>query len=221
MQGFITQMRRDMLLAFRARAEVFQPLLFFVLVISLFPLGVGPGPQTLQKVGPGIIWVAALLSALLGLDRLFRDDFNDGSLEQQMLSGASLPWLVLAKICSHWLVSIVPLILISPLLAMFLNLTADMYWALLLTLLLGTPVISLVGAIGVGLTVSVQKGGVLLSLLLLPLLVPLLIIATSAVDAAAIQLAYNGQLFLLAAMLLFSLALSPLASAYALRVSLN
>lgn len=221
MQGFITQMRRDMLLAFRARAEVFQPLLFFVLVISLFPLGVGPGPQTLQKVGPGIIWVAALLSALLGLDRLFRDDFNDGSLEQQMLSGASLSWLVLAKICSHWLVSIVPLILISPLLALFLNLTADMYWALLLTLLLGTPVISLVGAIGVGLTVSVQKGGVLLSLLLLPLLVPLLIIATSAVDAAAIQLAYNGQLFLLAAMLLFSLALSPLASAYALRVSLN
>ena len=157
--GFVAQCQRDLLLAFRQRSEVLQPLLFFVLIISLFPLGVGPGPQILQKIGPGIVWVAALLSAMLGLERMFRDDFNDGYLEQMLLSPTPLPVLVMAKVVSHWIVSILPLIIVSPLLALFLNLTSGMLQALVLTLLLGTPVVSLLGAIGVGLTVSVQRGG--------------------------------------------------------------
>lgn len=213
--------KRDMLLAFRQRSELLQPLMFFALVITLFPLGVGPGPQVLQKIGPGVIWVAALLSALLGLERLFRDDFSDGTLEQLMICGCPMSLVVLVKVCGHWLVSILPLLFISPLLALFLNLTVDMYWALLLTLLIGTPLLSLVGGIGVALTVGVRKGNVLLSLLLLPLFVPLLIFATAAVDAAALHLPYNGQLALLASLLLLAIGLAPLATAYALKVSQN
>lgn len=213
--------KRELILAFRQKAELLQPVMFFVLVISLFPLGVGPGPETLQKIGPGVIWVAALLSALFGLERIFRDDFADGTLEQQMLSGCSLSLIVLVKMVAHWLVSILPLIVISPLLALFLNLTSAMYLALLATLLLGTPILSLLGAIGVALTVGVRKGSVLLSLMLLPFFVPLLIFATAAVEAAALQLPYNGQLALLGALFLLALALSPVATAYALKVSQN
>ena len=213
--------KRELALAYRQRAELLQPLMFFILVIALFPLGVGPGPETLQKIGPGVIWVAAILSSLLGMERLFREDFLDGSLEQLMLSGVPLPAAVLVKVINHWLATTVPLLLLSPLLALFLNLTTDMYWALVWTLLLGTPLLSLVGAIAVGLTVGLQRGGVLLSLLLLPVFVPLLIFATSAVDAAAIQLPYNGQLAIIGAMFLLALALSPFAIAYALRVSQN
>ena len=213
--------KRDMTLAFRQRAELMQPMMFFVLVISLFPLGVGPGPETLQKIGPGVIWVAAILSSLLGMERLFRDDYLDGSLEQLMLSGAPMSMVALVKVLVHWMASILPLIVLSPLLAMFLNLTVEMYWALLLSLLIGTPLLSLVGAIAVGLTVSLQKGGVLLALLLLPVFVPLLIFATAAVDAAALQLSYSAHLGLIGAMLLLAFALAPAAIAYALRVSQN
>lgn len=211
--------KRDMSLAFRQRAELLQPMMFFVLVISLFPLGVGPGPETLQKIGPGVIWVAAILSSLLGMERLFRDDFQDGTLEQIMLSGVPMPLVTLVKVAVHWLASIVPLILLSPLLALFLNLTVEMFQALLLTLVIGTPLLSLVGAVAVGLTVGLQKGGVLLALLLLPVFVPLLIFATAAVDAAALQLPYSAHLGLIGAMLLLAFALAPTAIAYALRVS--
>lgn len=196
-------------------------MMFFLLVISLFPLGIGPGPETLQKVGPGVIWVAAILASLLGMDRLFRDDYQDGSLEQLILSNIPLPMVALVKVFSHWLTSILPLLILSPLLALFLNFTEDMYWALLQTLLLGTPLLSLVGAIAVGLTVGLNRGGVLLALLLLPMFIPLLIFATSAVDAASMQLQYHAQLAIIGAMLLFSLALAPFAIAYALRVSQN
>lgn len=209
---------RELALAFRQKSELLQPLVFFVLVISLFPLGVGPGPQMLQKIGPGVIWVAVLLSSLLGMERLFRDDFSDGWLEQMILSPVPLTLVVLIKILSHWLTCVLPLLLISPLLAVFLNLTLDMYQALLITLLLGTPLLSLVGATGVALTTGLQRGGVLLSLLLLPLFIPLLIFATSAVDAAALQLSYNGQLAIIGALLLLALALTPFATAYALKV---
>ncbi len=212
---------REWLLAMRQRAELMQPMMFFVLVITLFPLGVGPSPATLQKIGPGVIWVAALLSSLLGMERLFRDDYQDGTLEQMMLSGLPLTLVALVKVVAHWLLCVFPLIVLSPLLALFLNLTVDMYWALLWTLLLGTPLVSLIGAIAVGLTVGLQKGGILLSLLLLPVLVPLLILATSAVDAASLQFPYTAQLGLIGAMLLFALALAPFAIAYALRVSQN
>jgi heme exporter protein B len=210
---------RELALAYRQRTELLQPLIFFVMVISLFPLAVGPAPQTLQTIGPGVIWVAAILSSLLGLERMFRDDFQDGSLEQMMLSGRSLSLLTLTKVLAHWLSSIVPLIVLSPLLALFLHLSLAMYWALLATLVLGTPIISLVGAIAVGLTVGLNRGGVLLALLLLPVFIPLLIFATSAVNAAAMQLPYNGHLAIIAAMLLLALALAPFAIAYALRVS--
>lgn len=220
-QQLIGLFRRDMSLAYRNSAELLQPLIFFVLVISLFPLGIGPGPETLQKIGPGVIWVAAILSSLLGLERLFRDDFFDGSLEQLMLSDGPLPIFVLIKIFSHWLTSIVPLLLLSPLLALFLNLTDTMYWALVQTLLVGTPLLSLIGAIAVALTVGLKAGGVLLALLLLPLFIPLLIFATAAVDAASLQLPYGGQIAIIGAMLLLALALSPVAVAYALRVSQN
>ncbi|WP_339769352.1 heme exporter protein CcmB [uncultured Paraglaciecola sp.] len=213
--------RRDLALAYRQRSELMQPMMFFILVISLFPLGIGPNPDILQKVGPGVIWVAAILSSLLGMERLFKDDYNDGSLEQIMLSATPLPIVALVKVFAHWLTSIVPLLLLSPLLALFLNLTEDMYWALLCTLLLGTPLLSLVGAIAVGLTLGLNRGGVLLALLLLPVFIPLLIFATAAVEAASLQLPYNAQLAIIGAMLLISLAMAPFAIAYALRVSQN
>ncbi len=213
--------KRDISLAYRQRAELLQPLLFFILVISLFPLGVGPEPETLRKIGPGVIWVAAILSSLLGMERLFREDFLDGSLEQTMLSGVSMSLVALVKVFTHWIVNVVPLLLLSPLFSLFLNLSDEMYWALISTLVIGTPILSLVGAIAVGLTVGLQKGGVLLALLLLPIFVPLLIFATSAVDAAYMQLPYNAHLAIIGAMLLLALALAPFAIAYALKVSQN
>lgn len=213
--------KRDISLAYRQRAELLQPLLFFILVISLFPLGVGPEPATLRKIGPGVIWVAAILSSLLGMERLFREDYLDGSLEQTMLSGVSMSLVALVKVFTHWIVNVVPLLLLSPLFSLFLNLSDEMYWALISTLVIGTPILSLVGAIAVGLTVGLQKGGVLLALLLLPIFVPLLIFATSAVDAAYMQLPYNAHLAIIGAMLLLALALAPFAIAYALKVSQN
>ncbi|WP_010178624.1 heme exporter protein CcmB [Glaciecola sp. HTCC2999] len=212
-------MKRDLLLAFRQKAELLQPLLFFVMVITLFPLGIGPGPDTLQKIGPGVIWVAAILSSLLGMDKLFRDDFNDGSLEQLQLSNISLSWGMFVKVLVHWCVSFLPLLFISPLLALFLNLTTPMYWSLVFTLVLGTPLLSLVGAIAVALTVGLQRGGVLLSLLLLPVFIPLLIFATSAVESAALGLNYLPQIAIIGAMLCFAIAITPFAISYAIRVS--
>lgn len=212
---------KDLALAYRQRAELMQPLMFFVLVITLFPLAIGPNLDTLQRIGGGVIWVAAILSLLLGMERMFRDDYADGSLEQYMLSPTPLYMIVVVKVFTHWLMHIVPLFLISPLLAVFLNLTMDMYVALMLTLLLGTPLISFVGAIGVALTVGLHRGGVLLALLLIPIFIPLLIFATSAIESASMLLPYHPQLAIIAALLLFSVALSPMAIAYSLKVSQN
>ena len=195
--------------------------MFLLMVVTLFPLGVSPSPDTLQRIGPGVIWIAAILSSLLGLERLFRDDFNDGSLEQYTLSGVPLSAIAAVKVLVHWLVSFVPLLILSPLLALFLNLTLPMYIALLLTLLVGTPLLSLIGAIAVALTIGLQRGGVLLALLLIPVFIPLLIFATSAVDSAALQLPYYPQLAIIGAMLLLALALAPFAIAYSLKVSQN
>ena len=214
-------LRREFTLAFRQKAELIQPLMFFVLVILLFPLGVGPSPETLQRIGPGVIWVAAILSSLLGMERLFRDDYQHGWLEQMALTDASLVGLVTIKVLCHWLVSFLPLLLVSPLLALFLNLTQPMYWAMMATLALGTPLISIVGAIAVGLTVGLNRGGVLLALLLIPVFIPLLIFATSVIESAAMQLPYAPQLAIIGAMLLLALALAPFAISYAVRVSLN
>ncbi|EOD80161.1 ABC transporter involved in cytochrome c biogenesis, CcmB subunit [Grimontia indica] len=213
--------RRELLVAFRRQSDMLNPLWFFIIVITLFPLGVGPGPNLLAEIAPGIIWVAALLAAVLSLDRLFRDDFMDGSLEQMLLMPEPLSVLVFAKIVAHWLLTGLPLLIISPLLAVLLSLDWEAYKAVVLTLLLGTPTLSFLGAIGVALTVGLRKGGALLSLLVLPLFIPVLIFATSAIDMAAGGFPINGQLAILGAMLAGSATLSPFAVSAALRVSVQ
>ncbi|MDD9154751.1 heme exporter protein CcmB [Aliivibrio sp. S4TY2] len=216
-----TIIRRELLIAFRRKADILNPLWFFIIVITLFPLSIGPEPVLLARIAAGIVWVAALLSALLSLERLFRDDFSDGSLEQMMLMPTPLSVLVLAKVFAHWILTGLPLIIISPLLAILLSLDFNSWLAIVLTLLLGTPTLSFLGAVGVALTVGLQKGGVLLSLLILPLYIPVLIFATSAIDAAGLGMAYNGQLAILGALFMGSATLTPFAISSALRVSVQ
>lgn len=216
-----TIIRRELLIAFRRKADILNPLWFFIIVITLFPLSIGPEPVLLARIAAGIVWVAALLSALLSLERLFRDDFSDGSLEQMMLMPMPLSVLVLAKVFAHWVLTGLPLIIISPLLAILLSLDFNSWLAIVLTLLLGTPTLSFLGAVGVALTVGLQKGGVLLSLLILPLYIPVLIFATSAIDAADLGMAYNGQLAILGALFMGSATLTPFAISSALRVSVQ
>ncbi|MDN3610612.1 heme exporter protein CcmB [Vibrio ostreicida] len=218
---FSTIIRRELLIAYRRQADIFNPLWFFIIVITLFPLSIGPEPSILARVSSGIIWVAALLSALLSLERLFRDDFQDGALEQMMLIPAPLPLVVISKVAAHWMLTGLPLIVISPLLALLLSLDMESWIAVVSTLLLGTPTLSFIGAIGVGLTVGLQRGGVLLSLLILPLYIPVLIFATSAIDAASIGMAYNGQLAVLAAMFIGTLTLTPFIISAGLRISVR
>jgi heme exporter protein B len=219
--AFLAIIRRDLLLAFRRRAEAANPLFFFVLVVTMFPLAVGAQPHLLQSMAPGVIWVSALLAALLALDGLFRSDFDDGSLEQMLLSPHPLTVLVLGKIIAHWLVTGVPLLLVAPLLAEFLGLPDQAMGTLWLTLILATPLLSLIGAIGVALTLGLRRGGMILSLLVLPLYVPVLIFASSAVERAAEGLPVTAQLNILLAMLLAALVLAPLPTAVALKMSVN
>jgi heme exporter protein B len=218
---FIQVIKRELMTAFRRKSDILNPLWFFIIVITLFPLGIGPEPNLLLRIAPGVIWVAALLSALLSMERLFRDDFLDGSLEQLMLTNTPLGVIVTAKVVAHWLLTGLPILLVSPLLAVFLSLDANTFTATFITLLLGTPVLSFVGAIGVALTVGLRKGGVLLSLLILPLFIPVLIFATSAIDAASFGVPYTGPVAILGAMLVASVTLSPFAIAASLRVSLS
>ncbi|BAJ04102.1 heme exporter protein CcmB [Shewanella violacea] len=220
-QAFFTLLKRDLRIAIRHKGDIFNPLLFFILVVTLFPLAIGPDPKVLSRVAPGVIWVAALLASMLSLERLFKADYDDGSLEQMLLSPQPLPLMVLAKVLAHWLLTGVPLILVAPLLAVLLHLDDNSYGALMATLALGTPVLSLIGAIGVALTVGLHKGGVLLSLLILPLYIPVLIFATTAIDAAGLNLPYDGHLAIIAAMLVGSLTLAPFAIGASLRVSTN
>jgi len=220
-RAFAVLIRRDLVLAVRRRAEMANPILFFILVTSLFPLGIGANPNLLQAAGPGIIWVAALLAALLSLESIFRSDFEDGSLEQYLMSSHPVSVLVLGKIIAHWLITGLPLLVISPLLGILLGLPAAGIKILMITLLLGTPILSLIGAVGVALTVGLRKGGMILSLLVLPLYIPLLIFASSAVDSAAAGLPVTAHLSLIAALLVLAMSLSPFATAAALRVSLS
>ena len=219
--AFTALLRRDFLLAYRRRAELLQPLAFLLVVTTLFPLGVGPSPQLLADIAPGVIWIAALLATVLSLDSLFRSDFEDGTLEQMVMSGQSLSLIALSRIVSHWLVAGLPIVLLSPLLAMWMNLPGEGLSILIQTLIIGTPVLSLIGAIGGALTVSLKRGGQLLSLLVFPLYVPLLILATSAVGAAVVDLPYGGQLGLMIAGLIAALTLAPFATAAALKLSLS
>lgn len=218
---FTEIIKRELSIAMRRQAEILNPLWFFLIVITLFPLVIGPDPKLLSRIATGVVWVAALLSALLSFERLFRDDFADGSLEQLMLTAQPLPLTALAKVIAHWLLTGLPLILLSPAAALLLSLEMHIWWALVLTLLIGTPILSCLGAIGVALTVGLRKGGVLLSLLVVPLFIPVLIFAASALDAAGLNLPYNGQLAILGAILAAALTFSPFAVAAALRVSLD
>lgn len=220
-RAFLALLQRDLILAYRNRSELANPLIFFVMIVSLFPLGVNPDPALLQTIAPGIIWVAALLAALLSLDSLFRSDFEDGALEQFLMSPHPGFVLVLAKVLAHWLVTGLPLMLMAPVLAIILYVPWSALGIVLLTLTLGTPVLSLVGAIGMALTVGLRRGGVLVALLVLPLYIPLLIFATNAIAAAMTGLPVDGQLLLLAALLVLAITLAPLATAAALRISLE
>ena len=212
---------RDLLLALRNRSDVGTALLFFVIVSSLFPLGIGAEPNLLRAVAPGVIWVAALLSSLLSLGRLFAADHADGTLEQMLLGAAPLGAVVAAKTLAHWLVSGLPLVLIAPLIALQYDLPASLYGVLVLSLLLGTPTLSLIGAIGAALTLGLRGGGVLLSLLVLPLYVPVLIMGAGGVEMAAAGMGAQGHLLLLAAMLVGAAAFAPWAIAAALRISME
>lgn len=219
--AFWRLLRRDLTLALRRRGDIANPLLFFVLAVTLFPLGIGPEPQRLAEIAPGVLLVAALLATLLSLDGLFRSDFEDGALEQLLLMPQPLSVLVLAKILAHWLVTGLPLLMLSPLLGVVLHLNSTGIAALMAALALGTPVLSLVGAIGIALTVGLRRGGMLLSLLVLPLYVPVLIFGAGAVAQSQMGLDYSGQLALLGALLALALCLAPLACAAALRVTEN
>ncbi len=213
--------RRDLLLASRRRGEFLNPLFFFVLVVALVPLGLGSNPALLAKIAPGIVWVAALLATLLSLEALFRSDFDDGALELLLMSPHPATLLVGAKVLAHWLLTGFPLIVIAPLLGVMLGLEGRAMLTLVATLVLGTPTLSLLGAIGVALTVGLRRGGALLSLLVLPLFVPVLIFGAGAVRSAAAGLPVTGELYFLGALLVLALTLAPLATAAALRISVN
>jgi heme exporter protein B len=219
--AFLSLLQRDLVLAVRNRGELINPLLFYVIVAMLFPLGVTSDPKTLATMAAGVLWIAALLATLLSLDNLFRSDFDDGSLELIMLSPHPSVVLVLAKVLAHWLVTGLPLLIATPLLAVLMAVPDDARATLWLTLALGTPVLSLVGAIGVALTVGLRRGGALLSLLVLPLYVPVLIFGANAAGASAAGLPVTGQLYMLGAFLVLALSLAPLATAAALRISID
>ena len=216
-----TVIRRDLLLALRNKSDAANTLLFFVIVASLFPLGVGPEPALLRTIAPGVVWVAALLASMLALARLFAADYADGTLEQLALAPQPLTALVAAKILAHWLVSGLPLVLIAPLLGLQFDLSGTALLTLMVSLLIGTPVLSLLGAVGAALTLGLRASGVLVSLIVLPLTVPVLVFGAGAVEAAASGLGAEAHLSLLAAFLLIAAALSPWAAAAAIRIALE
>lgn len=213
--------RRDLLLAMRRRADVLTILVFFILVVSLFPLGVGPEMDMLRKMAPGVLWVAALLASMLSLGRLFSADYLDGTLEQMMLTPQSLSVLVLGKMIAHWLVSGLPLVLMAPVLGLQFDMPAQGLLVLMVGLLIGTPILSMLGAIGAALTLGLRGGGVLLSLLVLPLCIPVLIFGTGAVEAVASGLSVVSNLSLIAALLMLCLVFTPWVAAQALRISME
>jgi len=214
-------LHRELLRHWRCRQDLINPIIFFVITVSLFPLAVSPEGNILSQIGPGVIWVASLLATLLSLESIYRDDYVDGTLELLILQAGSDYTVIVAKILSHWITSGLPLIVISPLLAVMMHLENDAIIAMMLSLLLGTPVLSLLGAVGMGLTVGLRQGGVLLSLLVLPLYIPILIFGASAVTAASMGFSYVAQLAYLGAFLVASLTLVPMAAVAAIRVSLR
>jgi len=214
-------LQRELSLGLRQKGEVLTPLMFFMVIASLFPLGVGADSALLLRMAPGVLWVSAMLAAMLSLQRMFATDYADGSLEQMVLSPTPLALLVLSKSIAHFLLSGLPLVLVAPLLGVQFGLDSRALGILMLSLLLGTPTLSLIGSIGAALTLGVRGAGVLLSLLILPLYIPVLIFGAGAVEADAAGLGFGGHFSLLAALLILSLFFSPFATAAALRISLE
>ncbi len=221
MNAILAVARRDLLMVMRRKSEVLTALFFFVIVTSLFPLGIGPEPTLLRKIAPGVLWVAALLATMLGLQRMFAADHADGTLEQMAISPTPLVMLVVGKIGAHWLVSGLPLVLVAPVLGIQFDLDGSALGVLVVALLLGTPLLSLIGSIGAALTLGVRGGGVLLSLLVLPLFIPALIFGAGAVEAHISGLGAGGHLSLLAAMLALAVFFAPWATTAALRIALE
>lgn len=217
--GFLAVVRRDLKLASRRPTEALLPVAFFVVAGSLFPLGVGPEPATLRQIAPGIMWVCALLSAMLSLGSMYAGDFADGSLEQMLLSGHPTVLLAVGKVLAHWAMTGVPLILVAPVFGLLFDMHTDAIATLMLSLLLGTPILSLLGGVGAALTLGLRNGAVLILLLVLPLCVPVLIFGAGAVSAVDIGLAPAGHLYLLGALLLLTSVSAPFATAAALRIS--
>ncbi len=220
-RAFAALVRRDLRLGLRRGADSLQPALFFVLALALFPLGVGPAPEILARIGVGVIWVLALLAVMLSLDRLYQADAEDGSLDLLALGTLPLELVALAKCLAHWLTSGLVLVLVSPLLAVLMQLPGKAQGVLALALLLGTPTLTLVGSIGAALLIGARRGSVLLALLVLPLYIPVLIFGVSAVEGEVMGLGGRPQLLIQGAMLLAALALAPIASAAALRLALE
>ncbi|NOY72741.1 MAG: heme exporter protein CcmB [Gammaproteobacteria bacterium] len=219
--AFFSVVRRELLLAMRRRADFLTVLFFFIIVVSLFPLGVGPEADTLRKIAPGVVWVAALLASMLALGRLFYNDYVDGTLEQMLLVPQPLSILVLGKVFAHWLVSGLPLVFIAPVMGLQFDLDGEAIIVLIGALMLGTPILSLIGAIGAALTLGVRGGGVLISLLILPLYIPVLVFGAGAVEASASGLGAQAHLSLLGAGLFVSVVLAPWATAAALKISVE
>ena len=215
------QLKRDLRLVWRRRGDAMQPLLFSLMVVSLFPLALGPESPMLAKIAPGVLWVSVLLAGLLTLDSMFRGDLEDGSLEQLLLSPAPLAWLIAMRVAVHWLVTSLPLLLLTPLFAELLHLPAPLLPPLLLSLAVGTPLLSLIGAVVAALTVGIRRSGMLLAVLALPLFLPVLVFGAGAVVAASQGLPWAGAIYLLAAGLALALVLAPLAAAAALRIALT
>ena len=212
---------RDLTLAWRRRADVLSTLFFFVIVVSLFPLGIGPEMQLLRQIAPGVVWVAALLASMLSLGRLFANDYQDGTLEQMLITPQPLYLVVIGKVLSQWLVAEVPLVLMAPLLGIQFDLDGQTLFVLFVSLLIGTPVLSVIGSIGAGLTLGLRGGGVLIALLILPLYIPVLIFGAGAVDASIHGLSPAANLYLLGAVLTVSLVFAPWATSAALKISLE
>ena len=211
--------QRDLLMAWRRSSDIFSVVMFFVLAVVLFPLGVGPELDTLRKIAPGIIWVAALLAAMLSLDQLFQSDADDGSLDLLLLAPIPLETIVIAKCCAHWMVTGLPLILVAPILGILLNLPLSGLAVMIITLVISTPTISLLGSVGAALTIGARRGGVLVALLILPLLTPILIMSANAVDLALVGLNYTPLIALLGAFFLICLVICPFVAAAALRLA--
>ncbi|TMH29858.1 MAG: heme exporter protein CcmB [Betaproteobacteria bacterium] len=221
MNALVVTLRRDLLLAGRRRSEVLTTLFFFIVVVSLFPLGIGPEPALLRRIGPGALWVAALLATLLGLPRLFAADHADGTLEQMALSSQSFVLQMAGKVAAHWLLCGLPLVLLSPILGLQFGIEGDALWVLMLSLLVGTPLLSLIGAIGAALTLGVRGGGVLLALLILPLFIPALVFGAGSVDAFSAGLSVRGHLSVLGAMLALATFFAPWATTASLRIAME